>query len=356
VTWNGVYSIGVSGYEGGTLTSSAVTITTVNGGGAASALAYTDYNAPASFPVSFGSWYVAAGSYAFTPSTAGNTYNVNYYLASGTVTECALYQPVGGGTWLGAQLEYLAAAGYVNATLGLTPTCFSAVTNGPWWVQPALHGASATSTERARTQNATSGTFPTPGTTFRFVYFNQFDVALSYGFTAAESSATAPTFYGRQWGGPYTVTLSKTAAAYWLDAGTAWHATNPLVTSPDLKVWYGAPAGGLVDGAGAIGVLYSPKSACTGPWQSQLLAGCFWAGMGPYVTIFGLQGFVGIVMMGVDSVVWVQTKNGWVVALVMDATAAAFGGALPSYFFLFALVLTGASIAGLMLRLFWRRV
>lgn len=276
----------------------------------------------------------------------------------GTVPQgnlCAYYALVGGGTFDPPVLTY--SQNLATKTLALTfvKTCVVADTGVPWTVapQPDLAGLSANAQERAHSQNTTwTGT---ASGTFHWVFWHQFGPAVSFRFSQAEGSASVPTLFYTQFGSPLTAPMSKTPAPYWLDAGTAWRATNPFTTSPDLLVWFAAPGGGLQTSTADIAVVYGPRTLCTGPWQAQLTNGCFWAGMGPYVTIFGLQGFMGMVMLGVDGAVWIQTKNGWVVVIVMAAGAVAFGGALPSYFFLFGLVLTGFTVAGVVYRLFWRR-
>lgn len=268
---------------------------------------------------------------------------------------CVFYVLIGGGNYNPPVLTYYSNGALTTYTMTLAKTCVVQDSGTPWSVapNPTLTGVSASSLERAFSQNTTWAS--TGGGTFHWTFQHQFNVAVSYKFTQAESNTNSPTFFYVQFGASLNAPNTKTVTTYWLDAGSVWRATNPFTTSPDLTVWFASPAGGVITSANPIVVVYGPKNACTGPWQAQLQAGCFWAGMGPYITIFGLQGFMGLVMLGVDGSIWIQTKNGWIVVIVMAAAAVAFAGALPSYFFLFALVLSGISVAGVLYRLGWRR-
>ena len=80
-TWDAAYSITVTGTATGTTGTTGCTITTTNGGGAATCAGWFDYNTVVTVtsPVVSGSdRWVASGTNTFTQTTGGNTNNVNY--------------------------------------------------------------------------------------------------------------------------------------------------------------------------------------------------------------------------------------------------------------------------------------
>ena len=83
-TWDVATSITIAGTVLGTSGSTVCTISTVNGGGAASCSGWADYNTASSFSpttvtVSSSERWQAYGTTSFTDTTGGNTHNVNYY-------------------------------------------------------------------------------------------------------------------------------------------------------------------------------------------------------------------------------------------------------------------------------------
>ena len=75
-TWDGSYSLAISGTVDGA-SATICTITTVSSGGAASCASWGDYDQSASFPTSVGGW-TAQGTSTFTDTTGGNTHVVTY--------------------------------------------------------------------------------------------------------------------------------------------------------------------------------------------------------------------------------------------------------------------------------------
>ena len=266
---------------------------------------------------------------------------------------CLSWKLVGGGTFNAPTVSYVSNGKALVSTLAATAQCYVTDAGSTWTVGPnPLTGYSASSGERAFTLNVTTGV---SDPTYVEVFWHQYGPFVSYTLSDGGADTNHPTFAYYNFSSPHTWTMGRTPTQFWLDAGRPWTASNPFTTTPDLKLWFASPAGGVPTSGNNIVVAYGPQNACTGPWAAQLKAGCFWAAMGPYITIFGLQGFMGLVMLGVDGAVWIQTKNGWIVVIVMSAAAVLFGGALPQLFFLFALVLTGLTVAGVLLRIFWKR-
>ena len=75
-TWNGAYSISVTGTVSGSA-ATLCTIATSSGGGTAACSGWGDYDLTASFPSTVGSWS-AQGTTKFTDTTGGNTHTVSY--------------------------------------------------------------------------------------------------------------------------------------------------------------------------------------------------------------------------------------------------------------------------------------
>jgi hypothetical protein len=291
-------------------------------------------------------YYVVGGTWTIT---ARNTvYNPIVYTGPpGQV--CASYELFGSaGYYSGPYITDLSTTGNVTFRLTTAPQCFTGYLSATWTATNPLPGSNS-----GRSAWSVNGSSGATYASFKLVYYDQFAAAVSYRLDDS-AAANHPTFTYIQNGTQHTWTMSKTPKAFWLDAGRVWSATNPWTTTPDLATWDAVPASGL-QAQGPLAVQYGAVNGCTGTWLHQLEQGCFWATMGPYITIFGLQGFLGIVMLGVNAAIWIQTKNGWVVVIVLSATGVLFAGALPQVFYLFALVATGIAIAGVIYRIFWKR-
>lgn len=77
-------------------------------------------------------------------------------------------------------------------------------------------------------------------------YYHQFLFTDSY-FVSGGGSPTAPTFSSTQFGSPFSTSIATTGTSYWLDAGTAWSITNPLVGSSSTERWQtSSPIAGTV--------------------------------------------------------------------------------------------------------------
>ena len=84
-TWDGVYTVTITGTYLGTGSSTICSVNTSNGGGSVSCNGYADYNLQVSFPASLnsGEW-VEQGTYQFTDTTGDNLHTVQYKIAAVT--------------------------------------------------------------------------------------------------------------------------------------------------------------------------------------------------------------------------------------------------------------------------------
>ena len=128
-TWDTASSITITGTVLGTSGSAICTITTVNGGGAASCSGWADYNTVSSFSpttvaVSGTEHWQAYGTTSFTDTTGGNTHNVNYYDQLQNTYKATPQAPA---TW--DAVYNIPVTGAVGGTAGTTG-CSIATSNG----------------------------------------------------------------------------------------------------------------------------------------------------------------------------------------------------------------------------------
>ncbi|MDA4110990.1 MAG: EXORDIUM family protein, partial [Thaumarchaeota archaeon] len=69
-------------------------------------------------------------------------------------------------------------------------------------------------------------------------YYNQYQVFASYRVVGANASAVPPTFAGYSFGSKITITISGSSTNYWLDAGSNYSFSNPLVGSNSSVRWF----------------------------------------------------------------------------------------------------------------------
>jgi hypothetical protein len=95
--------------------------------------------------------------------------------------------------------------------------------------------AESGSSEQWATSTAT-GTASASATVSK-TYYNQYNFTLNYEVSGGGSSYSAPTLNGTEFGSAYAPTLTGTATAYWLDSGSSWSVTNPLLGSSTIERW-----------------------------------------------------------------------------------------------------------------------
>lgn len=170
-----------------------------------------------------------------------------------TVSLTMSYSIVGGGTGFSPPiLSYTYNGQSQTATLGSTPTSYSADSGSTWSVGNPLSGSS--STERWSTNQPATGTL-TGSQTLNFVYYHQYLISVSFSLIGG-GTPTPPTFSYTSFGTGTSASLVTQQQNLWADSGP-FAATNPLVGSTSTERWY-APSvvNGSVVGPGTVTLTY----------------------------------------------------------------------------------------------------
>jgi len=129
-----------------------------------------------------------------------------------------------------------------SVTLSSTPTAVDVDPGTRWNLLPnPLTGSS--SVERWETNQATSGI--SAGGTYVFTFYHQYEVSVSFSVLGSGVGYSPPAFGGAlaAYGTPVSaVTLAFTPTSFWVDAGSGWSVTNPLIGSTSQEQWVTAAA------------------------------------------------------------------------------------------------------------------
>jgi hypothetical protein len=155
--------------------------------------------------------------------------------APSTVTMTVSYSIVGGGSPTAPVFHYVLNGAAESLTLSKTSTALLVDAGTTWSVTPNPLGGSSSS-QRWYSNQPLTGT--ASSTTLVFVFYRQILQTLSYSVRGGGSGYSAPSFQANQFGSPFPVTLTKTAARYWFDYGSSWTVgPNPLVGSTSTERW-----------------------------------------------------------------------------------------------------------------------
>lgn len=112
-----------------------------------------------------------------------------------------------------------------------------------------LSGSS--SNERWMAQSE-SGTIGSPGSV-SLQYYHQYLVPVSY---AGEDAGSTPAFAYHSFGSALSAPLAQQPQNFWIDAGGAYSATNPLQGSTATERWFAAHGNGTISSATAVQLVY----------------------------------------------------------------------------------------------------
>jgi hypothetical protein len=219
-----------------------------------------------------------------------------------------------------------------------------------WTVSPnPLTGSGGT--ERWETVQVLTGTASTSQAT-TFAFYNQYGPTVSYTLTDPNLT-TNPTFTYYQHSGLMTSPNSKAGAQIWIDAGTAWTAQNPFVTSPDLTTTTPSPTTGTVSSASAIVVAYSSSASCL---SSSILTmfenGCLVPALiNSWTGFLGQQAWFSIVLLGVNVAVYNKSQSVVVAMIVLMVFGGVFWYLFPASFGNIAIALVSIAVSGLLVKL-----
>jgi hypothetical protein len=94
-------------------------------------------------------------------------------------------------------------------------------------------------------------------------YYHQFQLSVSFGVRDSPTAQAAPVFFASSMGSKFNVSLASLSSKLWLDAGSQYSLTDPLVGGNSTVQWSaGGSSAGLV-GASDISVTYFRQNAIT---------------------------------------------------------------------------------------------
>lgn len=149
-------------------------------------------------------------------------------------------------------LTYIAGGQQITAVLGTTPTSYSADSGSSWAVTNPLSGSS--SSERWQTSQTTSGTVST-SVTQTFVYYHQYLVSSSYSIVGS-GKPNPPALSYSSFGSNSLLTLATSQQGPWIDAGSTYVSTNPLIGSTANERWFSTENNGTVSSSGTLSFSY----------------------------------------------------------------------------------------------------
>jgi hypothetical protein len=156
---------------------------------------------------------------------------------------------VTGGSAPAPVLTYISAGVKQTATLTQSNQVFSVDIGTSWSVPNQL--SSSTSTERWKTNQATTGTAAAPQT-ISLVYYHQYLVTFGFSIIGGGSGYSTPSITCQQFGTP---TLTTTGAQVWSDAAQYFY-PYPLGGSSSSERWTTTAASGTVSSSGIITTQY----------------------------------------------------------------------------------------------------
>jgi Thermopsin len=191
-----------------------------------------------------------AGKY---PLTAGQLLQLRTPL--GIIPLTLSYSIVGGGSGYSPPTLTFTYNGVVQTmSLGTTPAVFNLDSGSAWSVSSQLPGSSGTQRWQAvRSTNGTAALAQSESVT----YYHQFLETISQSVVGGGSGFSAPSLKGQQFGSSVALPLGASSAAFWLDSGTAFSATNPLAGSTSTERWFAADGGGTVTGPVSVTITFA---------------------------------------------------------------------------------------------------
>ncbi|MDG6922874.1 MAG: hypothetical protein JRN67_06235 [Nitrososphaerota archaeon] len=161
------------------------------------------------------------------------------------------YSIAGGGTGLAPIFSYTSHGITQTATLTTSQVAYS-VDNGTSWSVTNLL-ADSSSNERWITNQSVSG-IALSDQTFNFLYFHQYAIEFSYVVIGAGSGFNTPAVTAFQFGSRILPTMGQET---WVDSGTQYSFTNPLIGSTLSERWQAASSSvGEIASSGIISPQY----------------------------------------------------------------------------------------------------
>ena len=190
----------------------------------------------------FSTWTVigtsCSGSSSSNPCTftmPSNSVTTSATFTQGKVTMFVSYSVQGGGNPSAPVFHYIVNGDAKSLTLSQTTVPFLSVDAGTTWSVTPNPLVGSSPSQGWYSNQPLTGT--SSATTIVFVFYRQTLQKFSYSVSDG-SGYSPPVIQSSQFGSIAQFTLTNTASSYWLDYGSAWTVTNPLVGSGLTERWF----------------------------------------------------------------------------------------------------------------------
>ncbi|MDA4118307.1 MAG: hypothetical protein OK455_08185, partial [Thaumarchaeota archaeon] len=304
--WSVSGSVSVNGTELGVTGQSVCGISVSAGAGEFSCQGWTDYHTQAligSLRVSQSQRWAANPS-AFTDTVGGNTHTSNFF---SQVLEDFQYSTIGGAAPSPPPLNYTAfGVGRAQALSGSATAVW--LDSGSSWAVPATLSGS---TAGERWEGTLTFGAATAGGTESFIYYHQFMVNFGFSVTGNGTGYSPPSASFTTFGVPTRGALG------WVDSGSGYNYTNPLVGSTAVERWSTLAPSGKISGAGEVNLVYYHQYSFV--LNFTVIGGGLYSDPRLNFTSFALP-VVGQVAM-TESTFWVDAGTNWGVTPLLPSSS-----------------------------------
>ncbi len=233
---------------------------------------------------------------------------------SGSVLLTVSYSEIGGESFVAPKLTYVTNGTIESVDLGTTPTTYLADNGSTWGVSVNIPGQS--SGERWTTSDTTSGV-ATGLNPIKIVYYHQYLEIFSFAVLGGGSGFESPNLTFVNYGRSNAIILGNEGLGIWMDAGSAWNASNLLGGSTSQERWVSNDT---------IGTAVSSQNISMDYVHQNLIAVGFnvvGGGTGftaPQIVSRSLNGPVNATLSTVPVTIWLNTGARWRVNSILEGS------------------------------------
>ncbi len=296
--------------NGTTLDSAGQTICTISvttGSGTFSCQGWTDYNTQAGLGLLQVSptqrW--ATSQNAFTDVAGGNQHTSSYY---SQVLEGFEYSLIGSTTSPSTpRLNFTAFGAPDNLPLIGSASSVWLDSGSSWTVPSALAG----STSSERWDSSVNNGAATAGQTVSLQYYNQFFITFGYSVIGGGTAYQPPSVLFTSFG------ASARGSQSWVDAGSSFNYTNPLVGSSAVERWFAGSPLGVINQAGSLTELYYHQYAFV--LNFGVLDGGAYSNPRLNYTSLGVQGLAQL--NATQTTFWLDSGTSWAASALLPSSS-----------------------------------
>ena len=161
----------------------------------------------------------------------------------------ASYSVNGAGNPSSPSISFTSLGAPASSILTNTPTSLWVDGGTTWNIGSVLGGSTAT--ERWDSSGAILGS-ATGALSVSPVFYHQFLENSLYSIAGGGSGFSAPVLSATQFGSPVSITLTTSATAEWIDAGSSWKLPATLAGSSNVERWTSVTSSGVTSSSGVI--------------------------------------------------------------------------------------------------------